>query len=250
MPWGRLDDGLYDHPKLDKLGRSKLPAIGLWTLSISWSNRRLTDGFVPASQVVRLGGSRALAQTLIDAGLFDAAPGGYAIHDFLTFNDAAETVQQRRDQAAERQRRHRGVTPLVTRDEDRDVTRDKSVSHASPAGARARQGAGVPSRPNPVLETPKSPPSGDRVNPRANGTNPRAQGSSPRQVATKENEGRRWRRNQRDLAYARGALTEAQHVEMNKRDAPLDEIPDWVDRLTKLQHEDDPLPAFLGGHER
>jgi hypothetical protein len=36
---------------------------------------------------------------------------------------------------------------------------------------------------------------------------------------------------------------------MNRRDAPLDEIPDWIERLTSLQREDDPLPSFLGGHE-
>jgi hypothetical protein len=61
---------------------------------------------------------------------------------------------------------------------------------------------------------------------------------------------KRWRTNQRQLAYARGAITEGQQADMNGRDAPLEEIPDWGKRLTSLQPlDEDPLPGLLGGRQ-
>jgi hypothetical protein len=171
MPWGRLDDGLYDHPKLDLLGRDRLRAVGLWTLSISWCNRRLTDGFVPCDRIRLLGGTPALADLLVSAGMFEERPGGYLIHDFLAFNDSAEIVQARRDAAADRQRKKRGVTPSSQRDSQRDkgVTDDDpddmsrprhSVTHSDVtreshehrARANGRASRPVPARPVPVLD--------------------------------------------------------------------------------------------------
>jgi len=124
MPWGRLDDGLYDHPKLDALGRDRLAAVGLWTLAISWCNRRLTDGIVPADRIRLLGGTTALAERLVEVGLFDRRDEGYAVHDFLAFNDSAETVRSRRDVAAERQRRHRSSVRESQQQSRRDTKRE------------------------------------------------------------------------------------------------------------------------------
>lgn len=241
MPWGRLDDGLYDHPKLDALGRSKLPAVGLWTLSISWSNRRLTDGFVPADRIRALGGTKAIAELLADVGLFDRVEGGYAIHDFLTFNDSAETVQARRDAAAERQRRHRSVTDEVTPPSQRDSRRDKGVSHSTHARASALASRPGPSESRPTAPQPPSTAGGRKS--RANGTSPRQVAAEATTQATDDAKGRRWRSSQRQLAYHRGAITEAQRTEMDGRDAPLEEIPDWVAHLTALRAPE--APSFL-----
>jgi hypothetical protein len=234
MPWGRLDDGLYDHPKLEALGRLKLAAIGLWTLSISWSNRRLTDGSIPTRQIRMLGGTTALADLLVAAGFFDRTDDGYAIHDFLEFNENAVTVQSRRDAAAERQRRHRAVT----RDSDNgvtgDVTRDSHVTHARASDRASRPD---PSNTRPNEETPKSPRSGDHRSRRANGTNPRAQGTNPRAVDDRVANERRRRANERRLAYARGAITEDQLEDMTKRDAPVEEIPDWAEHQERRTRE-------------
>lgn len=224
MPWGRLDDGLYDHPKLELLGRSKLAAVGLWTLSISWCNRRLTDGSIPTRQIRMLGGTIALAELLVDAGLFDKSDDGYVIHDFLVFNDSAVTVQKRRDEAAERQRRHRGVTRDVTHESHGESQRDNGVSHSTHARASALASRPGPSVPD--LDSPQPPASGGRSS-RANGTNARAQAQATADLAAIETRARRYRSSQRQLAYSRGAITEAQHADMNARDAALEEIPDW-----------------------
>ena len=105
MPWGRLDDSLYDHPKLDALGPAKLAGVGLWALAISWSNRWLTDGIVPADRIRKLGGTATIAERLVVAGLFDRCDESYRIHDFLKFNNSAEQVMAKREQRREAGRR-------------------------------------------------------------------------------------------------------------------------------------------------
>jgi hypothetical protein len=107
MPWGRIDDSLYDHPKLNDLGRWRLPCIGLYTLAISWSNRFLTDGHIPTDQVKRLGGTPLFAEQLVRAGLWDKVADGYRVHDFLDFNPSRREVEDGRKAARERMRRQR-----------------------------------------------------------------------------------------------------------------------------------------------
>jgi hypothetical protein len=240
MAWGRIDDGLYDHPKLDALGRNRLPCVGLWSLAISWSNRRSTDGYVPTERIVALGGSSALADALVVAGMFETADGGYLIHDFLEFNEDAATVKARRDAAAARQRRHRSVTRGVTRDDVGDITRDNDVSHALPARGRAAASRPVPSRP--VPSTPIPPHSGGR---RIDGTSPRQIAEEQAKTQTGIDEAKRWRRQERQLAAYRGALTEDQRIDMNARDAALDEIPDWSEHKAKLEAEARPTVDVL-----
>jgi hypothetical protein len=144
MPWGKLDDSFYDHPKLDKLGRQRMAGAGLWSVSISWCNRRLTDGYVPTDRVRLLGGTIAQAEALVKAGLFEKVDGGYQIHDFLDFNDSKEYVLSRRARDAERQRLQRASKVESQRDTARTHSVTPDVS-PSPAGGRVPG----PSRPVP-----------------------------------------------------------------------------------------------------
>jgi hypothetical protein len=107
MPWAQLDDGLYDHPKLDMLGTSRLAGVGLWTLAIAWSNRYLTDGLIPPERVIRLGGTKKLAEALVSVGLWEKEGESYRIHDFLQYSVSREDVEQRRADARERMRKRR-----------------------------------------------------------------------------------------------------------------------------------------------
>lgn len=255
MPWGRLDDGLYDHPKLGDLGRSKLPAVGLWTLAISWSNRRLTDGFVPTERIAMLGGTRSIAETLVTAGMFDHAEGGYTIHDFLEFNESRETVEIRREHDRKRKR-----SPSGNQTESAGTPAGlQSETSGHPDGPPARAGARpVPSRPTPDREDPQPPASRGRPS-RANGTSPRAQAKAKSAAEADAISARRYRRNQRQLAYGRGAINEAERIRMDEADAPLAEIPDWAEHQAGLAAERDapgPLevaaggPAWLTGSDR
>ena len=170
MPWGRLDDGLYDHPKLDLLGRDRMAGVGLWAVAVSWCNRRLTDGVVPNDRIRLLGGSRNLAEKLVDAGLFEHHDQGYLIHDFLDFNDSRETVEARRAADAQRKRRVRTDSDMdSTPDSGADSGRTPSgqTAHSertpdrTPPGTRARPHAIAPAaaRPGPTRPNPNpSPP--------------------------------------------------------------------------------------------
>lgn len=107
MPWGRIDDGFYDHPKLDRLGKDKLHAVGLHWLAVSWCNRWLTDGHVTTERVTKLGGTVRLADLLVAAELWERDADGYLIHDFLEFNEAKADVEAAREAEREKKRRQR-----------------------------------------------------------------------------------------------------------------------------------------------
>jgi hypothetical protein len=265
MPWGRVDDTWYDHPKLDLLTEQhewpdRLAAAGLDSLAWSWCNRFLTDGHVPRATVRKLGGSLEIADMLVAIGRWEEAPGGFQIHDFLVYNDSREQVLARRQTEAKRKaewraKRRPDGSPSGTASVD-----DEVVPPGVPAGVppsvppvsrrvsrdstRAGRVARIPTRPDPSrpnVDSPNPAKRGGPVNPRANGTNPRALGTSPRQVAAAAKaeadgkaESRRYRVNQRLLAYSRGAITEAQQADMNQRDAPLAEIPDHAEHQAAL----------------
>ncbi len=103
MPYAWLDDDFYDHPKLDRLptGTTRLACIGLYWLAISWSNRYLTDGLIPADRVRRLGGSRLLADALVEARLWERSADDYVVHDFGDYSKLRVQVEVERQQKAE-----------------------------------------------------------------------------------------------------------------------------------------------------
>ena len=174
MPWGRLDDSLYDHPKVEALPDDvRLAGVGLWARAISWCNRYLTDGRIPRSRIAKLDATLDLADALVAVGLFDVTSDGYAVHDFLDFNDSRATVLERRQREAERKaeyRRQKGLaarpsgTPGGTSSVDRE-----SVPPVVPAGvpagqpqmsqrvsqrdSRARESRPDPTRPDPTRPT-------------------------------------------------------------------------------------------------
>ena len=121
MAWAKLYDEWTDHPKVLAVDpHSKL----LWLASISYSNRNLTDGFLPAAQVDRLINwsdlelwdsdgeptsvdPQQLANRLCDADLWEPVEGGYRVHDFLDYQVSKEQVERTKQAAAERQKASR-----------------------------------------------------------------------------------------------------------------------------------------------
>src|SRR5690349_14142194 len=99
MSWVRLDDAFLDNPKILSAG----PLAGfLWVVSIAWSNRNLTDGFIPEAQLIRLvdfrgfshGGEEAhaeeLAKRLVRIGLWEKRKDGFYIHDYTIYQPTGE----------------------------------------------------------------------------------------------------------------------------------------------------------------
>ena len=132
MSWARIDDTLYDHPKLDRLGRDRLAGVGLQVLAISWSNRFLTDGFVPEERIPRLGGTLRLAEKLVEAGMWERVAEGFHIHDFHAYSKSRARVLLEREGARERQAAHRGMSQRdIVRSHD-EVTQKSHVPRPVP----------------------------------------------------------------------------------------------------------------------
>lgn len=110
MTWVQIDDGMPEHPKILRLSDR---AFRLQVEGLCYSNRNLTDGFVPSQVAHRSGRKSALE--LVAAGCWDEADGGYQIHDFDEYQPSRAEVLKRREQTAGRvrewRRRKRGGNP-------------------------------------------------------------------------------------------------------------------------------------------
>ena len=96
MTWVKIEDGLPEHPKVIRAGKL---AQALFIDGLCYSARQLTNGFVPLRAAERFGYGRRLRGTvaaLVAAELWEAAEGGYLIHDYLQYQPSAEQVRQGR----------------------------------------------------------------------------------------------------------------------------------------------------------
>jgi hypothetical protein len=112
MGWVRLDDNFADHPKVIALSDS---AFRLYIEALCYSNRQLTDGFIPNAVYLKLSKDDE-ADYLIDAGLWEEVNGnvispelttGYQIRSYTEYQPTREKVEEKREQAKERLRRYR-----------------------------------------------------------------------------------------------------------------------------------------------
>lgn len=105
MPWVKLDDSFFSHPKVVGAGAE---ATGLYVWSLAYSSHYLTDGHVPAAWVRQTVGKRAkiLAARLVEHGLWEENGAGWHIHDYLEYQPSRDRVLARR--SADSARKGRG----------------------------------------------------------------------------------------------------------------------------------------------
>lgn len=133
MPWVRVEDGFHDDPRVMTAG---LAATGLLVLSLSYSNRNLTNGWIPAAVLRRFAASdgnsdqviaAAVAAQLVQAEEHDGLA-GFRIHDdYVKLQPSREQVELARAGAkarkeAWRERRSRARNGKGTRRSQRDST--------------------------------------------------------------------------------------------------------------------------------
>ena len=124
MPWVKLDDQMPEHPKVAQAGPL---ALAMQVAALCYSNRKLTDGFIPRSiartlldwemvddegRVQTLGitsgyvGDDVTADWVIDrlvgVGMWEEAPGGFQIHDFDDYQPSKSDVEREREAARKR----------------------------------------------------------------------------------------------------------------------------------------------------
>lgn len=93
MPWFKVDDGFWSHPKVLDLSND---ALALWLKAGTYSAQHLTDGFVKRAVVRMVGGTDDAAEELVSAELWDIADGGYQFHDWLRYQPSAEETREKR----------------------------------------------------------------------------------------------------------------------------------------------------------
>jgi hypothetical protein len=103
MGWVRLDDNFADHPKVIALGDS---AFRLYIEGLCYSNRQLTDGYIPNAVYTKLSNNDD-AQFLIEAGLWEDTEGGFVIRSYTEYQPTREKIEKKREEAKERLRRYR-----------------------------------------------------------------------------------------------------------------------------------------------
>ena len=96
MSWVRIDDRAPEHRKQLAAGPA---ACWLWVCGLSYANRQSQhDGFIPHAALGLLGcGARAHkdAARLVEVGLWEAADGGWYIHDYDHYQMSKEQVLDR-----------------------------------------------------------------------------------------------------------------------------------------------------------
>lgn len=153
MPWGRLDDSFYDHPKIEALGRDANAGAGVLMRAVSWSNRWLTDGRIPAHVLLRkFGAAPALVAAMVAGDLLEKIdPETYLIHDFGDYNDLRDEVEERRRETHEaRVRAGQARARSAAREGGRFTSTGASTPPAdlpAQAPARHQHGAGQPAGP-------------------------------------------------------------------------------------------------------
>lgn len=109
MPWFKVDDGFYDHPKVENL---PMAARGLWLTCGVWCAKHLTDGVVSAKRVRALGGTPAQIKALIKNGLWSECKGDsgakcYAFHDWFDMQPSREQIYEKREIERQKKRKQR-----------------------------------------------------------------------------------------------------------------------------------------------
>ena len=112
--WARLDDELLDHQKIflagEVIGRNGAAiALGFYAVGLMWSNKHLTDGFLPLAVIKgfrHVDNPVSIADALAQAGLWERNGGsGFQIHDYHEFgNPTAAAIKAKRQR--DRIRKH------------------------------------------------------------------------------------------------------------------------------------------------
>jgi len=150
MTWVRLDDTFADDPLLDSAGDA---AAWLHVAGLCYSNRNLTDGFIPEDRMRRLTGGpdpAAAAAQLVALGLWQLEAGGYRIVHHLEHQPTAEDVRRERKLKSARQARWRRGRVDASTDASQDASVDGAPTRPVKAGrprARAEPGRARAAKP-------------------------------------------------------------------------------------------------------
>lgn len=100
MPWFKVDDKVWSHPKFAALSDA---AQALWLRAGSYAAEKLSDGYIDTRILTTLlrGKPKTIAE-LVTAGMWVKVRDGIQFHDWLEYQPSAASVNKEREQARER----------------------------------------------------------------------------------------------------------------------------------------------------
>ena len=101
MPWLRIDDAFWAHPKVMAAGNE---VAGAYVRLLSYCAQQLTDGVV-TSDVAKVIATPALQRKLISFGFVERHDEGLVIPDYLDFNPSRAHTEEIRIKRAKAGRR-------------------------------------------------------------------------------------------------------------------------------------------------
>ncbi|MCK9356986.1 MAG: hypothetical protein M0R22_07590 [Dehalococcoidia bacterium] len=135
MSWVKLDDQFFMHPKVLAAGRD---ARDLYLAGLTYTAGQLTDGYLPGealpliAAMAGVADAQGLAERLLDVYLWEKAPSGYVIHDYLDYNPTGDDVRATREARAEAGRRG-GLSKSAGKTLANPVAKDEQKSAPSPS---------------------------------------------------------------------------------------------------------------------
>lgn len=157
MAWFKVDDGFYDHPKVEELPNA---AVGLWAKAGTWCAKHETDGVIPATRVKALKGTASQIRALIECGLWgetttNSGAKAYSFRDWFDYQPSREEREEERQLWREKKRKSRSRKLDNLRNVDNVP---QGVTQMSPKGTNGgvTQMSGTipdPSRPVPSINS-------------------------------------------------------------------------------------------------
>lgn len=123
MPWVRVDDGLFLHPKWLATPAN---ARGLWVTALSYCGNQANGGNVPAVLLPMLGASVDDAEALVKSGLWTRDGDGYRISNFCEYNPTS-TPDARAERAEARSRAGRKAGLASATKRQRNVNDESTI---------------------------------------------------------------------------------------------------------------------------
>lgn len=152
MPWFRLDDKSWSHPKVVAAGNA---AWGAFCRLGAYASDHRTDGVIPSS-IAQLVATVDEIEKLVEVGLLDRNEGAtaYTIHDFLEWNPSAGEVEAKRSKLTElrsKAGRVGGVRSGEVRRKLNDIeaNRSKLLPSVEAPPKQTRSPYPIPTRPDP-----------------------------------------------------------------------------------------------------
>lgn len=141
MAWFKVDDRLWSHPKW--LAASPA-ARGLWVTAGSWCAAHEQDGHITQNAIRLLGHTRADANRLVKAGLWEESEDGWTFHNWDEFQPTSAELQAKREARAEAGRKGGLASGASRREANASANPEANASSFGEAKTNP-----VPSRPVP-----------------------------------------------------------------------------------------------------